>query len=99
MFGGVVGNMRAVDVLHHKVGELFLGSAAVEESRNVGVMQPRQNLPFAPEAAQNEISIEARTYYLYGHIRLVLFVGARGQVDGTHAAPSDFADHVVCADS
>jgi hypothetical protein len=83
-------------VFHHQIGNLIL-SPAVEQLRNVGMMQPCQDLPLAPEPAKYEVGVEARPHHLDGDIRFILLVGPLGKVYTTHTAPADFADQAVGA--
>ena len=41
---------HAVDVLHHEIGPTLGGRAAVEQPRDVGVLQPGEKLPLAMES-------------------------------------------------
>ena len=44
----------AVDVLHHEVGLPVVGRAAVEEPRDVRVLEPGQDLPLARKRAPHD---------------------------------------------
>ena len=50
----------ALDVLHDEVRLAGLGRAAVEEPRDVRVVQRRRDLPLAAEAAERDVVREAR---------------------------------------
>src|SRR5687768_17684239 len=44
----------AFDELHHDVREALAGGASVEQPPDVGMLQARERLPFAVEAARSE---------------------------------------------
>ena len=96
---GVLGYPGTVDVLHDEVGDVFGGGAAVEEAGDVGMFKAGENLAFATEAFEDELGIETGFDKLDGDLGFVLFVGAGGEVDGTHAAAAEFADEGIGADA
>ncbi len=88
-----------VDVLHGEVRPPVGGDAAVEEARDVGVLQPRENLPLAEEAAENLAAEWPAANELERDVLLELAVGAIGQEHPAHAAVADLADHAVRPDA
>src|SRR5687768_4185951 len=85
----------AFDELHHDVREALAGGASVEQPPDVGMLQARERLPFAVEAAQNYAGVHAPANQLDGDLCLILVVVALRQVDSTHSAPAQLADKLV----
>ena len=88
----------ALDVLHDEVGHALVGAAAVEEPRDVGVVQRGKDLALGAEARQHVLGVHATLDDLERDPLLVLAVGALGEVDGAHPAPAELADQPVGAD-
>src|SRR5262249_1975051 len=88
----------AFDVLHHKVWSAIVRRAAVEEARNIGVLELGQNLALAPEPAQDEIGIETRPNQLDCDLRFILLVVTARQIDRAHSAAPQLVDQSVWAD-
>ena len=97
VLAAIVGDLSAVDVLHHDVGQAVLGSAAVEQTGDVGMLQPGQRLPFAAEAVEDQIGVHAAAHQLDRDLGLILIVVAFGEIDGAHAAAAEFAHQPVWA--
>ena len=55
------GDLHAGDVLENNVGRAVISGAAVEQSRDVGVLQVRENLPLATESRDRLVASRART--------------------------------------
>src|SRR5690606_18439395 len=84
-----------VDVLHREVGTAVDVRAAVEEARDEGMFEPREDLTFAPEAREHRGIARAGPHDLQGDTLLELAVGALRLVDDAHAAAPDLADDPV----
>ena len=82
----VGGDRLAGDVLHCEVGPAVAGGAAVEEPRDVGVLEPREDLPLAQEALEDLAAGAAAADQFQGDLLLELPVGALREEDATHAA-------------
>ena len=67
-----------LDELHDVVRESVVGRAAVEQPRDVGVIEARQDLPLIAEPAQNEIGVHAALDDLDRHLLLEMIVVANG---------------------
>ena len=96
---GVLGDPGSVDILHDEIGDVFGGGAAVEEAGDVGMLKSGEDLAFATEAFEDELGIEAGLDEFDGNLGFVLFVGAGGEIDGAHAATTEFADEGVGSDA
>ena len=86
---------HARHVVHHKIGRAILARARVDQPRNVGMIQPRQNLALRAEPSHQLFVVEIAPQHLDGHLFFEITVGARRQVDRAHAAFPDFThEHV-----
>ena len=87
-----VGDRFALDVLQRQVGLVVAADAGIEQARDVRMLQPRQDLPFAGEA-QAQVRIgEAGAQQFQRDAALVEPVVAARQPDLAHAA---FAEHAL----
>ena len=94
-----VGDRFAVDVFQREVGLAVLGGAGIEQARDVGVLQPREDLPFAGEA-QPQVGVgQAGAQQLQRDPALVQAVVAVGHPDLAHAAFAEQAFEPVRADA
>src|SRR5215469_12971820 len=87
----------ALEVLHDEVGAA-VKEAAIEQPRDVGMLEAREDLALGVEAAQHCIGIHAALDDLDGGALLELAVGAFGQVDGAHAAAAELTHHAPRAE-
>ena len=88
----VGGDRLAFDVLHHEVRQAVVGRAAVDQARDVRMIELRQDLPFGAEAPQNVIRIEAAPDEFERDLLAVFVVGPGGEIDRAKSAPADLAD-------
>ena len=89
---------QPLDVLHDEVGEPVLGRPAVEQARDVWVVQGGENLALVAEAAEDEVRVHPALDELDGDAAAELAVVALGHVDGAHPAAADLAHDLVGAD-
>ena len=75
----IVGNRRALHVIHHQIQQPVLGGAAVQKPRDIRMVEGGQDLAFVPEPAAQLLAVE----------------GGLDRLDGAHAAAADFAQHFV----
>jgi hypothetical protein len=59
------------------------------------VLEARQNLPLAAEAADDAVGVHAALEDFDGDALLERVVGADAQVDGAHAAVADLAEQAA----
>ena len=88
----------AFDVLHDEIRQAVVGRVAVQQVRDVRVIEARKDLPLVAEAAQHGLRIHAALDELDRDLFLVLPVGAPGEIDGAHAAAADALRDFVVAD-
>jgi hypothetical protein len=94
-----VGDRLAVDVFQREVGLAVLGRAGIEQARDVGVLQPREDLAFAGEAQAQVRVGEAGAQQLQCDAALVQAVVAAGHPHLAHAAFAEQALEPVRADA
>ena len=85
---GIFQQRSAVHILHHEVWQACFGCATVEQTRDVGMLQAGQDLPFRPEAAERGIRIGAPLDQLDGYLHAEIVFAYRA-IDGTHASLTD----------
>src|SRR5271165_1669322 len=95
MLLGILGNGRAVNILHYDVGQPVFRGAAVEQAGDVWVLQSRQSLPLAAEAGEDELRIHPGPDQLDRHLGVVLVVITLSQKYPAHTAASQLADQSV----
>jgi hypothetical protein len=84
-------------MLHDEVREAVVGGAAVEQPRDVWMLQPRQDLALAAEVPDDLRAVQAADH-LDGHALLVLVVGAGGEVHRAHPTVAERAQQAVGPD-
>jgi hypothetical protein len=80
--------------LHYEVRVPLRRRAAIDQAGDVGMFEPGENLALVAEPADREMALVPSADQLDGDALLELLVGADRQIDGAHAAPSDFADEL-----
>ena len=97
---GDVGRDRlAVHQLHREVRLPLVADAAVEETRDVRVAEPGQDLALAAEPVEERRRREPAADHLEGHLLRVGAVGPVGAVDRAHAALAQQAVDLPRADA
>jgi hypothetical protein len=86
------------DVLHDEVGPPVVGVAAVQESRDPGVVERGQDLAFGAEPCREVGAVRSVGQDLEGDLLLVDVVGAHRDVHRAHAALAEHGLHRVVAD-
>ena len=85
-----------LDVLHHEIRQAVVGRVAIEQARDVRVVEAREDLPLVAEVTQHGVGIHAALDELDRDELLVLTVGATREIDDTHpAAANPLLDLVV----
>jgi hypothetical protein len=72
---------QSLDVLHHEVRQSVFGRVAIEQARDVRVVEARKDLPLIPESAQHRICVHAALDELDRGLVLVLAVRAPREID------------------
>src|SRR6185436_17800194 len=95
----VICDRLAINKFHHEVRPSVLGRAAVEEARNVRMIERGQNLPLAHETLTHKIRIHPPPDELDGDLLLELIVIPHGFINCTHPAAPDHTRETVRADA
>ncbi len=93
----LVEGLAAFDELHHKVRQPIVRRPAVQQSRNVRMIERRQDLPFFAKAPQDKVRIHAALDQL-DRDALAELCHADGFVDRAHAAAANLAHNLVRAE-
>ncbi len=83
------------DQLHDQVGHTLFGGAAIDQTRDIGMFQLGQDLPFGTKPPGDPGRVVIDTHQLDGHARMVMIVGALGLIHLAHAATADQLDEAV----
>ncbi len=88
----------AVDVLHDEVRRAVRRAPAIEQSRDVRVLQRRQDLPLHAQPALHLAREHAAADQLDRDLLLVFLVGALGEIHVAHAAGAELAQDPISAE-
>ncbi len=80
-------------VFQHQVGAALRSASAVDQPRDVGVVEIGENLALAPEPVEQLGRVQAVPDQLERGLLPELLVVADRQIDGAHAAAPDFPHH------
>ena len=94
---GVIAQVQALHPFHDEVGAPLVVNAGVVQARDVRVLQPCADLPFARHALRQAGAL-GQARQLQRHFTLEDAVGALGQPDAAHAAAADLVLQAVGAD-
>src|SRR4051812_36841496 len=86
---------RAGYVLHHEVRQAIVRRACVQQTRDIGMIEPGQDVSLRGKTAQNFLGIGAAFQDLDRHFLLELSIGARCQVNRSHSAPAKLPHYYV----
>jgi hypothetical protein len=87
-----------LDVLHDQVRPAVVCGAAVQETRDAGMIEGGQDLAFGAEPGREVGAVRAVAKNLEGDLLLVDVVGPHREVDGAHAPFAELGLHPVVAD-
>src|SRR5262249_21378582 len=87
------------DVVHDEVGETIISCACIEQSRDVWMIEPCQDLTFCLEAAQNFSGIRSSTQYFDRDLFLKLAISSFCQENCAHSASAKFTDDYIRSDA
>src|SRR5258708_4499982 len=90
-------NWFAVHIFHDEIGQAFIGCSAIDEPRDVGMIELRQDLPLIAKATENSLGIESATDELDCDFLAVFIVRPRCEIDSPQTAAADFANDLVSA--
>ena len=78
---------RPVYKFHHQVRSAVVGDAAIQKTTNMGMVKRGQNLALGSKACLQPGPMTGPGVHQFnGYLLLELFIGARGQIDRTHAS-------------
>src|SRR3954451_21836262 len=80
---------HAFHVIHHHIRKALLGCAAVDQARDMGGVQIRQDLSFIPKALEDVLTADRGIHNLDRDALAVLAIRALRQIPGSHAAAAD----------
>ena len=89
---------ETLDVFHHEIGQTVGSGSAIEQSRDIGMFETRQNLSLLAEAAKDFFQIGAAADDLDGDEFVELLVHPAGQENLAHAAAAQLPLDPVGAD-
>src|SRR5262249_30265425 len=81
----------------HGVRRPVLSAAAVDHASDIGMLQARQDLPLALEAAQDPLGVHAALDYLDGYFFAEDIIIAARQVDHAHTATAELGENLIGA--
>src|ERR1017187_3853617 len=84
---------ETLHIIHHQERASFRRGAAIDQTRDVRMVQARQNLAFMPEPEEQFRRVHTGSDELEGGLLLKLGVVADRQVDDAHAAAADLTAH------
>ena len=87
----------ALYILHHEEGQAIVARPAIEQPRDIRMVELGQNLALIAEPAQNVLRIEATPDQFERDLLSVFIVGARREIDGAQSTPANFTDDLVSA--
>src|SRR6185436_7839597 len=80
---------NSLDVFHHQVRKSVGRRSAVDQSRDVGMVEASKYLALQAEAAEDFLRVHSALHQLDGDALLELVVETRGQPYGSHASAAD----------
>ncbi len=89
----------SIDVLHHQVGLTLRGRAAVEDGRDVRVLQERQDLTLLAKPPLGVLRGGAAAHQLQSDRLLERVVVTDRPIDGAHPPGGDYVEHAVGTDA
>ena len=93
----MVVDRQPLDVLHHQVRPIFFRRAAVEQARDVGMIERRQNLSLVAKATHDKVRVHAAANQLDCDLLSILIIIAFAEINRAHAAASELANDFVGA--
>src|SRR5262245_23219351 len=89
----------ARDQLHHEIRLAVVGRAAVDQPRDVRMIEAREDLPFGAEPAYQAARSDAAAHDLDRHLLVKLIVRTHRAIHIAHAALTDQRDDLVRTDA
>lgn len=98
VLAAVIVHRNTVDVFHHHIGLAVRTRAAVEQPRDIRVVQAREYPPLRAEAGQ-ELRMQSGTHHLDCDLQAIGVVGTRRQIDRAHAPLGQLPADLVGAEA
>src|SRR5215217_2562193 len=98
MFVAILIDWQPFDVLHYEIRQAVLGCAAVEEARDIRMIEAGEYLSLVTEVAKHRIGIHATLDQLNSDPFFVLFVGTLSQIHAAHPTGADPSQDFVVTD-
>ena len=89
----------AFDELHHEIRQPLVRCAAVDQPRDVGVIEVGEDLPLGAQTLQYEVTLIAARHELDRHFLVVLRIDSARTIHLAHATVPDERDDFVRADA
>src|SRR5580693_1474199 len=93
-----LGNRASLDIFHREVRNTVL-AASIEESGDVGVLEPGQDLPLVPEPVAQQVQVAPPWTDLQCDRLAILVVVADRPIHHSHAAAPDLPDDAIRSDA
>src|SRR5262249_5209615 len=94
----ILGDRRAVDVLHYKERQLPIRHACIQELRDSAMAERRKDLALCGEATTHLGGVGVRLYQLDGDELVVLPVVPTCEIHDAHATAPELADDAISTD-
>ncbi len=89
----------ARDQLHDHIRDAGVGGATIQQTRDIAMIEPREDLPLSPEALLGERAAHIGPHELDGDFGLVLVVIAHRFEHVTHTACAEHTHDTISADA
>src|SRR6185503_7731337 len=88
----------ASDELHHEIRQAFVRGAAIDQARDVGMIEIGEDLSLGTQTLQDEVAVITRWHELDRHFLVVLSIDTARAIHLAHAAVTDERNDLVRAD-
>jgi hypothetical protein len=85
----------SLDEVHDQIRQALIRTAAIENPRNVGMIETREQALFRLEALEQELAVVSRPQNLDGHFLVILIIGTDGTEDFAHPPAAQLPDNAI----
>ncbi len=96
---GILAERHPFHVFHDEVGEAVGGGAAIEQARDVRMVEPGEDLPLGAEAPHDRLGVHPAFQDLERDTFVERVVVAHREINRAHAALAELAHEAVGADA
>ena len=89
---------RAIHILHHQIRQALRSRAAVQQARDIRVVQTGEHLPLRAKSPQDFARVHAAQDHFDGDFPLVFVIHARGQPHRSHSPAADAPLQLIGSD-